>query len=637
MGKLRISDGIDVHYGSITASGGIDGLDINNGISGSNYNISGVNALTINDPGEGIIFGGGSTTVTLYAIDDSTDSIMNFSNASELRVNGNKVWHVGNDGPSSGLDADTLDGQHASAFVSTSTTSLSNYMRVNASNNVSSSTYKTRWYSSSAINTSTGSASSLEVYGNNGAGTDAFMTFHVENDYAIYFGLDGGTNKLSVGGWSMGANSYEIYHSGNKPSLATLGFTGASNANYITNNNQLTNGANYITTSAIGTYIGKNRPNNYVASSTSTSNRGNFGEGIWAYSGYSTGTNRPFTYDATLQVMPDTSLGFELSIDWVSQSSTPIKIRSLRDCCQGWSNYSTIWTSSTDGSGSGLDADLLDGLHASSFARTSATASINMNNFSISNMNDLSFNDPGVQEGIKWNGGSLWQIYESPDGQTNAAGNLQFTSGSGNGTRRMTLDTSGNLEVISGDIKMASKAVLGESSGTVSVGDVAENDNIVAVDLKAWGGNGRIYIGDGEIWFNGTTDSNADCKINTSGAFHSNNDVVAYSTSISSDIKLKENIEPIQSGLDKILKLEGVSFDWKDEKRDKNQLGFIAQDVEEVLPELVKEVETLGTKDETHKVVNYDGVIPVLVEAIKEQQEIINKLTSRINDIEKGE
>ena len=73
------------------------------------------------------------------------------------------------------------------------------------------------------------------------------MSFHTGGDYALYLGLDGGTNKLSVGGWSMGAASYEIYHAGNKPSLATLGYTGATNANYITNNNQLTNGAGYTT------------------------------------------------------------------------------------------------------------------------------------------------------------------------------------------------------------------------------------------------------------------------------------------------------------------------------------------------------------------------------------------------------
>ena len=96
------------------------------------------------------------------------------------------------------------------------------------------------------IATGSGSQGCIEVY-NSGGGTDAFMSFHVGGDYACYFGLDGGTNKLSVGGWSMGANSYEIYHSGNKPSLATLGYTGATNANYITNVNQLTNGSGFIT------------------------------------------------------------------------------------------------------------------------------------------------------------------------------------------------------------------------------------------------------------------------------------------------------------------------------------------------------------------------------------------------------
>jgi hypothetical protein len=96
------------------------------------------------------------------------------------------------------------------------------------------------------IATSTGSLGSIEIY-NSGTSNDAFMTFHTGSDFALYFGLDAGTNKLSVGGWSMGANSYEIYHAGNLPSLATLGYTGATNANYITNNNQLTNGAAYIT------------------------------------------------------------------------------------------------------------------------------------------------------------------------------------------------------------------------------------------------------------------------------------------------------------------------------------------------------------------------------------------------------
>jgi len=71
--------------------------------------------------------------------------------------------------------------------------------------------------------------------------------------------------------------------------------------------------------------------------------------------------------------------------------------------------------------------------------------SISMGNGAIVNANNLTFNDPGVNEGVKWEGGNLWQIYESPDAQTNSAGNLQFTSGSGNGTKRFTITTDGYI------------------------------------------------------------------------------------------------------------------------------------------------------------------------------------------------
>ena len=67
--------------------------------------------------------------------------------------------------------------------------------------------------------------------------------------------------------------------------------------------------------------------------------------------------------------------------------------------------------------------------------------SLNLMNTDITAVNRLTFNDPGVTEGIKWAGGNEWQIYESPDDQTNASGNLQFTNGSGNGTRRMTISS----------------------------------------------------------------------------------------------------------------------------------------------------------------------------------------------------
>ena len=56
------------------------------------------------------------------------------------------------------------------------------------------------------------------------------MAFHAGSDYALYFGLDADSNKLAVGGWSMGAAKYAIYHEGNKPTESDLGF------NFISSN-----------------------------------------------------------------------------------------------------------------------------------------------------------------------------------------------------------------------------------------------------------------------------------------------------------------------------------------------------------------------------------------------------------------
>ena len=90
-----------------------------------------------------------------------------------------------------------------------------------------------------------------------------------------------------------------------------------------------------------------------------------------------------------------------------------------------------------------------------------------------------------------------------------------------------------------------------------------------------------------------------------------------------SDIKLKENIHQIKDPLNKVMQINGVGFRWKDTKE--NSFGVIAQDIEEVLPELVKE-------NDHHKSVNYNGLIGVLIEAVKEQQRQILELKAQLND-----
>ena len=96
-----------------------------------------------------------------------------------------------------------------------------------------------------------------------------------------------------------------------------------------------------------------------------------------------------------------------------------------------------------------------------------------------------------------------------------------------------------------------------------------------------------------ELFFNGTSNSTAGFKmIGTTGAFHSNGDVIAYSSTLTaSDERLKENIEPLEGSLNKILKLKGVKYDWKNKERGTNQIGLIAQEVEKVVPEVVNTIE----------------------------------------------
>ena len=110
--------------------------------------------------------------------------------------------------------------------------------------------------------------------------------------------------------------------------------------------------------------------------------------------------------------------------------------------------------------------------------------------------------------------------------------------------------------------------------------------------------------------------------------------ITAYSTATTSDARLKENVRDLEGSLDKTLKLRGVKFDWIAENKANDQVGFIAQEVEEVLPEVV--IDHIDIDDNDVKVVNYQAVVPVLVEAIKEQQSLINRLEARLNDLEKS-
>jgi hypothetical protein len=89
----------------------------------------------------------------------------------------------------------------------------------------------------------------------------------------------------------------------------------------------------------------------------------------------------------------------------------------------------------------------------------------------------------------------------------------------------------------------------------------------------------------------------------------------------SSDLRLKHDVNESTYGLEAVQSLRPVSYQWND-RDDGVHLGFIAQDVREVIPELV----SVSPGADTMLSVNYDGIIPVLVKAIQEQQEQIDAL-----------
>jgi len=105
-------------------------------------------------------------------------------------------------------------------------------------------------------------------------------------------------------------------------------------------------------------------------------------------------------------------------------------------------------------------------------------------------------------------------------------------------------------------------------------------------------------------------------------------DIIANSIAGSSDARFKTNITPIENPLQKVLQLRGVNFDWNKNAfpdrsfSESKAIGFIAQEVEKVLPEVVQTEKTA----EGYKAVQYDKVVALLVEAIKEQQKQIDAL-----------
>jgi hypothetical protein len=167
------------------------------------------------------------------------------------------------------------------------------------------------------------------------------------------------------------------------------------------------------------------------------------------------------------------------------------------------------------------------------------------------------------------------------------------------------------------------------SAGT-SVSISGTNNTVV----KFTGGGSSL--GDSNITDDGTTVTVSTSKVKvatslavgnitpsgTTGRIDAANDVVAFS---SSDARYKENVVRIGNALDKVLSIGGYEFDWKPEHKihhgfEGHDVGVIAQEIEAILPEIVT------TRDSGFKGVKYEKLVALLIEAIRELNEKVDKL-----------
>ena len=257
----------------------------------------------------------------------------------------------------------------------------------------------------------------------------------------------------------------------------------------------------------------------------------------------------------------------------------------------------TVWHSGNDGSGSGLDADSVDGLDSGSFIRSDANDSFS---------------------------GTL-----SGSGNINITGNVTATlfTGDGSGLTGIGADDADTLDGLDSTQFLRSDAADVKTSGTLKFDDNVQLNFGTGDDAEIYHNGSALYFdmnADDNIYFRDGNSSNSTrfSFFTSTGNFTATGEVTAYS-----DITLKDNIEVVADPLTKILNVRGVTFTRKDQDDKRLHMGVIAQEIEEVFPEVVH------TNEEGIKSVNYGAMAGAFIEAFKEQQRQIDQLKEMINKL----
>ena len=213
------------------------------------------------------------------------------------------------------------------------------------------------------------------------------------------------------------------------------------------------------------------------------------------------------------------------------------------------------------------------------------------------------------------------------------SGEIAVTVPASAGTNTLTLPARTDTVLChnsTGDVNLHSNTIVLDSTnsrvgiGTTSpAGKFAVSDGTVTIDVNPTSNLG--YLGtrsNHPIAF--TVNAVEEMRLEADGDLHVDGDVIAFSTTIS-DVALKSDIEVIPNALDKVNEIRGVTFT---RHNGRTGAGIIAQELEKVLPQAVKEKLLPLQKDDNkkYKTVEYDSIHGLLIEAIKELSKKVEQL-----------
>ena len=190
-----------------------------------------------------------------------------------------------------------------------------------------------------------------------------------------------------------------------------------------------------------------------------------------------------------------------------------------------------------------------------------------------------------------------------------AMGSVTQASGDGSTAMGASTTASGSYSTASGG------ATTAEDYLSFVIGVHNETDETPNPEIFSYQ-NTAFVIGNGGYDIEGSYVGTSDTFSNAFEVLFDGTTTIAGDLNINSDARLKSNIISLGATLSKLLQIDGKTYTMRKDTNHKKKIGLLAQDIEKVFPELVTETNDI-------KSVNYQGLVPVLINAMKEQDEVI--------------